>query len=30
MYGNFYKLLIIGNFQATILLIPTGNNGMVE
>ena len=30
MYRKFYKLLIIGNPQTTILHIPNRNNGMVE
>ena len=30
MYRKFYKLLIIGNSQSTILLIPTGNDGIME
>jgi hypothetical protein len=30
MYRNFYKLLIIGNPQLAILLIPTRNNGIME
>jgi hypothetical protein len=29
MYRKFYKLLIIGNFQTIILLIPTWNDGVL-
>jgi hypothetical protein len=30
MYWKFYKLLITGNLQATILHIPNRNNGIME
>jgi hypothetical protein len=30
MSRNFYKLLIIGNLQSTILHIPTGNGGITH